>query len=87
MSSNSDQSPRTGQKPDPASQKHEKPGFLQVTHSVLAAIFGVQSAENRERDFKKGQASDYIAIYVIIVIALVVGMIVTVNMVLSSAGQ
>ncbi|MDF1780468.1 MAG: DUF2970 domain-containing protein [Alcanivoracaceae bacterium] len=64
-----------------------KPGMIQVAQSVLAAIFGVQSGKNRERDFKKGQASDYIAVYVILVIALVVGMIITVNTVISNAGH
>lgn len=70
-------------KPDSA----HKPSLLQVAQSVLAAVFGVQSAQNRERDFKKGQPGDYIAIYVIIVITMVVGMIITVNMVLASAGK
>ena len=75
-------------KPSPDSQQQpDKPGFLQVVHSVVAALFGVQSAENRERDFKKGKATDYIAVYVILVIALVVGMVITVNMVISSAGH
>ena len=62
-------------------------GFFQVLHSVLAAIFGVQSSGNRERDFKKGSAGDYIGVYVVIVIAIVIGMFVVVNMVLSAAGS
>ena len=70
------------QKPD-----EERPGFLQVLQSVLAAMFGVQSHKNRERDFNKGRAGDYIAVFVIFVIGLVIGMIVLVNMVLSSAGK
>ena len=73
--------------PDSPEQQPAKPGMLQVLHSVLAAVFGVQSAENRERDFKRGKATDYIAVYVILVIALVVGMIVTVNVVISSAAH
>lgn len=66
---------------------HQRPGFFQVLHSVLAAIFGVQSSGNRERDFKKGSAGDYIGVYVVIVIGLVIGMFVVVNMVLSAAGS
>jgi uncharacterized membrane protein YidH (DUF202 family) len=64
-----------------------KPNLLQVAWSVIAALFGVQSAKNRERDFRKGDARDYIAIYVILVIGLVVGMVVAVNMVLDAAGK
>lgn len=64
-----------------------KPNLLQVVASVLAGLLGVQSAKNRERDFKKGRASDYILIYVILVLAMVAGMIITVNMVISGAGQ
>lgn len=34
--------------------------LLQVAQSVLAAAFGVQSARNRERDFKHGSARTFI---------------------------
>ena len=33
---------------DDRQDDHERPGFFQVLHSVLAAIFGVQSSGNRE---------------------------------------
>lgn len=36
------------------------PDWLQVMWSTLAAFFGVQSRGNRERDFKKGKASHFI---------------------------
>lgn len=64
-----------------------KPGVFQVIWSVIAAIFGVQSGKNRERDFRKGDPRDYIAIYVVLVIALVVGMVLVVSAVLDAAGQ
>ncbi len=67
-------------------KQESKPGFVQVVMSVLAALFGVQSEHNRQRDFKKGDPGDYIAVYVALVIALVIGMIVLVNMVLEAAG-
>ena len=47
----------------------------------------MQSSGNRERDFKKGSAGDYIGVYVVIVIAIVIAMFVVVNMVLSAAGS
>ena len=68
------------------SEKHRKPNLFQVAFSVVAAVFGVQTHENRERDFKKGDPRDYIAVYVVLVIALVIGMIVVVNLVLEGAG-
>ena len=39
----------------------KSPGLFDVVKSVLAAAFGVQSEENRERDFKHGKASHFIA--------------------------
>jgi len=37
-----------------------KPTIMQVIKSVLAAAAGIQSNENRERDFKHGSLSSYI---------------------------
>lgn len=76
----SDQHPDSG-------AEHKKPNIFQVIWSVIAAVFGVQSQQNRERDFKKGDPRDYITVYVILVIALVIGMIMVVNAVLDAAGK
>lgn len=41
----------------------EKPlGFFQMVGSVLASFFGVQSSKNKQRDFKRGKASQFIAV-------------------------
>lgn len=69
------------------SPQRKKTSLLEVIQGVLAGLLGVQSEEKRERDFKRGDARDYIAVYVILVIGLVIGMIVAVNMVLSAAGK
>ncbi|MGR9046242.1 MAG: DUF2970 domain-containing protein [Gammaproteobacteria bacterium] len=37
-----------------------KPTILQVIKSVLAAATGIQSKENREKDFEHGTLSNYI---------------------------
>ena len=58
----------------------DRPGFL-------AGLFGVQSHANRERDFNKGNPGDYIGVYVILVLGLVIGVFVVVKMVLSAAGS
>ena len=63
----------------------KKPTLLQVFASVLSAIFGVQNNANRERDFTKGDPKQFIAVYIIIVIAFVVGMALFVRLVLSLA--
>ncbi|KZX63776.1 MULTISPECIES: DUF2970 domain-containing protein [unclassified Alcanivorax] len=71
---------------NPANQD-KKPTLIQTISSILAALFGVQSAKNRERDFTKGDAGNYIGVYVVLVLALVIGMVVTVNMVLDAAAK
>jgi uncharacterized membrane protein YidH (DUF202 family) len=63
----------------------KKPTFFQVLLSVLAAIFGVQSSKNRERDFKKGDPKQFIAVYIVIVITIVLLMIALVNVVIHFA--
>lgn len=62
-------------------------GFLGLAQSTLAAIFGIQSDKNRQQDFKKGDASQFITMGIIAVVAIVVTMIVVVNSVLESAAK
>ena len=62
-----------------------KPNLFQVIWSVIAALFGVQSGKNRERDFKQGKAGDYIGVFVVMVIALVIGMFIVVSVVINAA--
>ncbi|NKI17349.1 DUF2970 domain-containing protein [Spongiibacter sp. KMU-166] len=38
----------------------QKPGPLQVIGSVISAAFGVQSSQNRERDFNHGRFRNYV---------------------------
>jgi len=39
-----------------------KPTLKQVIQSVLAAFIGVQSKENRQRDFEHGSLSSYLIV-------------------------
>jgi hypothetical protein len=84
MANNSDgnSSPESSTQPD----KDKKPslGIVGMIGSVFAAIIGIQSQKNRERDFKKGNPSDFILLGVIFVFLLVVGMIAFVNSLLPS---
>jgi len=69
----------------PDSGKPEKPGFLQVVNSVLAAAIGVQSQKNRARDFQAGSAKAYIAVGVVATVLFVLTVYGIVKLVLASA--
>jgi hypothetical protein len=55
--------------------------LLQVMGSVLAAGFGVQSKENKVRDFTRGKPFHFIVAGVVFTLALLVGLVVLVNLV------
>lgn len=62
--------------------KDKSTNWLEVCHGVLAGLFGVQSQKNRERDFKRGNGTDYILVYAVMVVVLVIGMVSLVNIVI-----
>jgi len=45
------------------------PNLITMIMSVLAAFFGVQTSENRKRDFEKGNPVAFIIIGIILIIA------------------
>jgi hypothetical protein len=55
-----------------------------IIGSVFAAAFGIQSDENRKRDFRKGRPTDFIVMGVIFVVILITGMILFVHSVIPS---
>jgi len=59
-----------------------KPGPLRVLMSVLAAAFGVQSEENREHDFTRGDPVTYILAGLIFTVVFVLTLIGVVMLVL-----
>ena len=59
-----------------------KPSILEVAKSVLAAFIGVQSAENRQKDFTQGSLKMYIAGGIIFTILFVSTLIFVVSMIL-----
>ncbi|HKJ87550.1 MAG TPA: DUF2970 domain-containing protein [Gammaproteobacteria bacterium] len=65
----------------------QKPGLAQVLGSVLAAMFGVQSRRNQERDFGSGRAMPYIVIGLVMTLLFVLGVWGLVHLVLGLAGQ
>lgn len=62
----------------------EKPGFLQVLSSVTAAMFGVQSDKNRQRDFSQGNMTPYIVSGAIFVVLFVLCVFAVANFALSA---
>jgi uncharacterized membrane protein YidH (DUF202 family) len=63
----------------------EKPSLWQVVMSVLAALFGVQSAKSRERDFTKGNPWVYVVVGLVLVTLFVLLLVVVVKVVLVGA--
>ena len=57
-------------------------GFGNILLSALAALFGVQSEKNRERDFQQGKPTDFIVVGIFGVFFLIFGVILLVKWVL-----
>jgi len=68
-------------------KEQKSPGMLSVILSVLAAMIGIQSDKNRERDFEKGQIGHYIFVGVVVVIIFIFTLIAIVNNVLEEASR
>lgn len=67
---------------DQQDDRSKRVSLLQVAHSVLAALFGVQSERNRQRDFERGSGRTFFiagligtALF-ILVLALVVKLVI-----------
>ena len=72
-----------GRKPD-----DDKPMTLwQTIASVKASFFGVQSSKNRERDFKRGKASHFIVVGLVMTILFAVVVWGAVRLALKQAGM
>ena len=53
--------------------------LLKVIISVLRAFFGVQSLENRDRDFEQGNPIIFFALAIVLTIMFVAGLFLFVN--------
>jgi hypothetical protein len=71
----------TAEPEDPEAQT-DSLGFWQILSSTLAAAIGVQSSKNRERDFNRGKASQFIFMGVGFTVVLVLIMVGVVSLVL-----
>jgi hypothetical protein len=68
------------------SEGNQTLSLWKVTKSVLSAGFGVQSNENRERDFKHGKASQFIFIGLVFTLVFILGVWSLVSLVMKVAG-
>ncbi|RWU08858.1 DUF2970 domain-containing protein [Pseudidiomarina gelatinasegens] len=64
---------------DKTSDQPSKPGFFDIVVSVLAALFGVQSDKNRQRDFNHGNPAIYVAVGAVFVILFVISLVLLVS--------
>jgi hypothetical protein len=67
--------------------KERPPTLFQTVVSVLAAFFGVQSAKNRERDFRQGRAGVFIGVGAALTVLFVLTVWLVVKLVLAHAGM
>ncbi len=68
---------------DPKNQQNnsskQQPGPVDVAKSVAAAMFGVQSEQNRERDFSQGKPSHFIVAGIIMTVLFVLTLVTIVS--------
>ncbi|WP_372737352.1 DUF2970 domain-containing protein [Neptunomonas sp.] len=64
----------------------ESPSLWKMILSVLAAIFGVQSEQNRQRDFSKGSVWRFAILGLIALIVFIIAVILLTRWALSLAG-
>lgn len=69
------------------SHGQDKLSFLQVAGSVLASFFGVQKHANRERDFSRGRARDFIFVGLLFTLLFILAVWGVVQLVVSLAAN
>ena len=67
-------------------EKHQGTGFWSTVQSVLGAMFGVQSEEQREKDFDKGNAIHFIVGGILFVVVFILTILYFVNSALEGSG-
>ena len=67
----------------PLVKDNQNAGFGQVFSSVLAAMIGVQSDKNRERDFNSANPKSFIIGGVIFTVVFVASIVTVVNLIVS----
>ncbi|HEC30067.1 MAG TPA: DUF2970 domain-containing protein [Gammaproteobacteria bacterium] len=68
------------------SEPEGKISIFRVVLSVLAAMSGVQSSKNRERDFARGRPAAYIIVGIIMTVVFILILWTVVSLVTGAAG-
>ena len=66
-------------------QEQKSVSLLDVIKSVLASFFGVQSTENRERDFQHGKPWQFIVVGLLLTVMFLLFVLIAVKIVLNFA--
>ncbi len=72
--------------PSTSQKSSQKLGFFQVLLSVFAAMFGVRSNKNRERDFQQGKFIHFVVAGVIALALFIFFIVLLVKFALRMAG-
>ncbi|HMM76656.1 MAG TPA: DUF2970 domain-containing protein [Gammaproteobacteria bacterium] len=70
---------------DQQDDRAKRVSLLQVAHSVLAALFGVQSERNRQRDFERGSGRTFVVAGLLGGVLFVLAIVLVVKLVLRAA--
>lgn len=73
--------------PDDAGPAPSEVTAFTVVASVFRAWFGVQTEENRQRDFNANKPGAFIAAGIIFTVLMIIGVIIAVNLALSGTGK
>lgn len=68
------------------SESENNVSLFKVVLSVMAAMFGVQTSKNRDRDFAKGRPAAYIIVGLVMTVLFILTLWLVVKFVLSMAG-
>ncbi|AKE51438.1 DUF2970 domain-containing protein [Kangiella geojedonensis] len=86
LESSTESKKATGNIEQATEEKPQGTGFWSTVQSVLGAMFGVQTEQQREKDFEKGSAVQFIVGGIIFVVVFILTILYFVNSALESAG-
>ena len=71
---------------DEESTTRSKPGIARIIQSTLAAVIGIQTNKNREKDFKNGNIWVFVVSGIVFTVLFIATVMTVVRFALSSAG-
>ncbi|HFB66177.1 MAG TPA: DUF2970 domain-containing protein [Aeromonadales bacterium] len=86
VSGQTDEHPLTSSSTHPTNKNQKKLSFFQMFFSTMAAMVGIQTKANLERDFEHGSAGNFVVIGLILVAIFIFTLVKVVGMVLDNAG-